>query len=762
MQKISLLIQPEIVNNFETQKYVYVDLMEEELITLTQVIQDVKDIEKIFTDFSKTFNLPASKTNNKLFKNWYNQDVIGVDNQTMSNAKIQLNHSDYKLGKIRLENVVMKNNKPSIYKVTFFGNTISLNDLIQDDELDTLSWIDNFNITQTGANVLNGLKFGLDYTIDSVSYTDAIIFPLLTHSQRYMINITGDFDNVGNIAARSSSSLNYNRVGILPEDLKPAIKVSLIIKAIEQRYGITFASGGFFETPAITNMYLWLHRDKGKMALAGIWLGNSDSYTCSGDCTSLGSFTNPYGGVQTSTGIIRYRNMANFNSSFIGIQYINDTATITVEVTPASGFETVTYDLDILDYNIMSPLVSKQSIQGTQSLVLNIGGSNGIDNTIAYGNSRDFIGRVNSSASFQFQFKITYNRRFVSDLTNSGSQSVTNQTAVFTSVSSTLTPTGGLIVMTEQIPKMKVIDFLKGIFKMHNLTAFINVNNEVVVKTLDSFYSGGDTIDLTKYIKTEQHTIESTLPFSEVKYEYPEPKTILAQEFLNLNNRKFGSLDYSSGGSTSKKYVIKAPFEHMMFERIKFAATQSGQANELTDIQYGLFIDDELNPTIGAPLLFYATNCRLDEDVNQGPDEINFVDSVRVVNGGLPPAGTRSLVDRLWLPSNTFATTPNTHPLYLKPNFETHFGNEINSFTLTNYSGNTNSLFELYYKNYITRIFNIKTRLYKYKAVLPLGILLKLSLDDKIIVGTHAYTINKMTTKLQSGETEFELLSEAP
>jgi len=44
---------------------------------------------------------------------------------------------------------------------------------------------------------------------------------------------------------------------------------------------------------------------------------------------------------------------------------------------------------------------------------------------------------------------------------------------------------------------------------------------------------------------------------------------------------------------------------------------------------------------------------------------------------------------------------------------------------------------------------------------LPLGILLELSLDDKILVGTHCYTINKMTTKLQSGETELELLSEA-
>ena len=43
--------------------------------------------------------------------------------------------------------------------------------------------------------------------------------------------------------------------------------------------------------------------------------------------------------------------------------------------------------------------------------------------------------------------------------------------------------------------------------------------------------------------------------------------------------------------------------------------------------------------------------------------------------------------------------------------------------------------------------------------MLPLHILNKLTLDDKIIIGTHDYTINKMTTKLQSGETEFELLN---
>ena len=80
MQKVILYIQPQLRNTTTTQDFVRVDLMEEDLIELTQVIQDIKDIDKVFTDYSRTFNLPASKTNSKIFKHWYNPEIDGFDN----------------------------------------------------------------------------------------------------------------------------------------------------------------------------------------------------------------------------------------------------------------------------------------------------------------------------------------------------------------------------------------------------------------------------------------------------------------------------------------------------------------------------------------------------------------------------------------------------------------------------------------------------------------------------------------------------------
>ena len=757
MQKISLLIQPFLRASGNSEKFEYLDLMDEDLITLTQVLQDVKNIDKIFTDFTKTFNLPASKTNNKIFRNWYNQDVVGFDNQTFSNAKIQLNHLDFKTGKLKLENVVMKNNKPSIYKVTFFGNTVSINDLMSEDSLDTLLWLNNFNTVATATNIKNGLKDGLDFTVDSVAYTDAIIFPLITHSQRYILDNTGQTSNVGNI---STTGDNNDKRGVLPEDLKPAIKVTLIIKAIEKRYGLTFKTGGFFDSSAMDGLYLWLHRDIGKIKTGGTWIGlqtpsNPLEYTGAGDTTELTNTLNRPGNfIMTGQGAGMFFQKRPELGSQTGTpvgDVITDGGSYSIKITPSTLSTQYTIDIMGALAGNNYVLATLQNVTGVQTLTLSLDFPNDFPYAFAI---IPIYPVINASSTFQFASEITINRNTLYRqpvITSSGviqlQQVRENKTAVFTSTATNLTPTGGAINMTDQTPKIKVVDFLKGLFKMHNLTAFVNNENEIVVKSLNNFYGGGDVLNLTEYIKTDEHTIESTLPFSEVKFEYPEPKTILAQQFLNTNNRKFGSLDFFSSGNTTKKYNIKAPFEHMIFERLTFGGTAS------TEVMYGLHLDEDLKPSLGAPLLFYANNVT----ITNSDSEINFVDSLRPTDGGLPDAGTRTSLNKFWMPANTNTTTPTQ----TKANFDLNFGNEINEYSLRNYSGITNSLFELYYKSYIQRVFNVKTRLCKFKCVLPLRVLLKLSLDDKIIVGTNLYTINKMTTKLQSGETDLELLSEA-
>ena len=65
-----------------------VDLFQDESVVLTQTIQDVKDIEKVFTDFSRTFSVPASKINNKIFQHFYNYHIIGFDARKKKDAEL--------------------------------------------------------------------------------------------------------------------------------------------------------------------------------------------------------------------------------------------------------------------------------------------------------------------------------------------------------------------------------------------------------------------------------------------------------------------------------------------------------------------------------------------------------------------------------------------------------------------------------------------------------------------------------------------------
>ena len=106
------------------------DLFGDESVSLTQTIKNAKDVSKVFTAFTQTFNVPASKANNLIFKHYYNFDINnGFDARTKKASTIELNSFPFKEGKIKLEGVTLKENVAYAYKLTFFGNTVDLKDL---------------------------------------------------------------------------------------------------------------------------------------------------------------------------------------------------------------------------------------------------------------------------------------------------------------------------------------------------------------------------------------------------------------------------------------------------------------------------------------------------------------------------------------------------------------------------------------------------------------------------------------------------------
>ena len=218
------------------------DLFEDESISITDSIKNVKDIAKVFTPFSQQFNVPASKHNSKLFKHYEDFDILNsFDARVKVDALIKLNGVDYKKGKARLQSVGLKDNKPHSYKLVFFGDTVELKDVLGEADLSSLIFQDSLNFDYDFSTVSNKFQNISD-----------VCFPLITHTKlmRYTSNA------YVSESPTAGQNLNFR-------DIKPALKVKKIIDAITTKYPELVFTGDFLNTEDFNSLYLWLHREKG-------------------------------------------------------------------------------------------------------------------------------------------------------------------------------------------------------------------------------------------------------------------------------------------------------------------------------------------------------------------------------------------------------------------------------------------------------------------------------------------------------------------
>lgn len=686
-----------------TQLYIEnqrIDLFDDEIISLTQTIQNVRDIEKVFTPFSKPFTIPASKTNNKIFKHYYNFDIDnGFDARKKANARIELNHLPFQEGKIQLEGVDMRNNKPYAYRIIFYGNTVNLKDILGEDKLSSLSWLSGFTRTYNASNVKSDLQAnGVDLTntFDSVTYSDAYVMPLIASKTRLFyrtlsgggtqyFNDDGTTNpNGGNLFDHSGGGSPHQH-GLYWQELKYGIRLYLIVKAIQESYDdIEFTSDSFILDTSSNDqyykMYMWLHRRKGFVFDDAEGSIIQELYTGFSDDTS--TFTRAF--------LVDDR-VKIFNLTG------NQTIDYSLEVRRTSGSNpfTVTIKKDGIIYAVDNSSSTPLTMTGTLS---------------------------NSSTGYEIFIEGTATETFDCEWTLTDSS--LGESGSFTRGSGQTLASDYQFRASEQIPEMKVIDFLSGLFKLFNLTAYVQSDGKIKVQTLDDFYAGGTTRDITDYVDTSESTIDVALPYKEIKFEYTGRGTEVAQLYEEEQGKGWGTEEYKIDNSLSREvYSVQVPFEHMQFEKL----TDNGTA--LSNLQVGNFIDGD-NAYFGEPLIFYWQRYT--------GTTISY----------LPDDSTHETVSTYCVPLNSVTGTSTD---------SNHFSAELNEFLPS--TTLTGSLFANYYQDYISDVFNSKRRLTKVKAYLPVGFLISYTLADTLRIATKEYKINSITTNLNTGESELELLN---
>ena len=702
MQQVQIYINNERVEMFDFES-----------VIITDSIKDVRDVNKIFTEYSQTFSLPASKANNKIFKHYYNNDISnGFDSRVRVPANIELNSIPYKNGYIKLEGVDLRNNNPHAYRITFFGNTVSLKDLLGDDLLGSLSWLDNFNLNYSSDDIKAKLTTSTNKVIDSVTYTRPIQVPLVTHSQRLYYDTTGghshdDFGS-GNLYYEPPPAHTH---GVKWNELKYAIRLEIIIKAIEKKYTIAngYSQNLVFSTdffnPATSNdfseLYMWLHRLKGKVTNGG--QVETFSYTVS-------EFTDADKTQSSMTNsLLRLKSFGQVDGS---------NNLLKLNLTPIQASASTNYSF----------IVFRDGVSVYSSGI--ISGSVGNLNIPVVINT-DYSIQISTTESISFG-NISWNYSYY----DSETESTVNEDYV---TSGTVAiPETFEFVITQQMPKMKVLDFLTAIFKMFNLVAYIE-GTEIIVKTLDDYYLEGITHDITKYIDVSESQTNSVLPFREIVFGYEGLGSFLANKHNELFNEEWGTEEYKTENSsifTGGIYQYSIPLEHMKFERL----LNIENINPPTNIQYGYCVDDKQESYIGKPIVFY---------IALKTQEISFVDEVDPIDN---TPSTHVPIQTYYVPANSNLIAPD-----LEDRQSINFSPESDEWELT---PNKRSLFNKYHSNYISGIFNKTNRLTKMTAFLPLRVLLRYTLKDRFVISGKSYKINSIETNMYDGKSQLELLSD--
>lgn len=661
-----------------------VDMFKDESVSITQSIQNVKDIGKIFTDFTKTFSVPASKTNNKIFKHYYNFDIIdGFDARIKKDANIELNNLPFRNGKIKLEGVDLKNNTPHTYRITFFGSTVTLKDLLGEDKLQSLDLTDHDKV-YSNTDVRSALSFDPE--------NEDVIVPLISQKRLFYDSGSHTDDGEGNLYYDTGHTQDLH--GVLWSDLKYAIRVDAILQAIKNKYNLTF-SNDFLNASNehYYNLFMWLHRKKGAVEnLTGVNQSIINGWT-----GTIGDYDDTLTKMASST-------------------------TLRVAGTPT---EYLAYSLDL---NSTTTSTYKVSLQKDGVEVFNTGN---VTNSVTIDQSDFDIEQGDYTVYIESDTDITFTLiRW--DIEYRVAQGEPLATATY-SIEPYSHTSFFAFAISQQIPEMKTIDFLTGIFKMFNLTAFVDKNtDDIIVKTLDDFYSDGNSYDITKYVDVNKSSVNIALPYKEINFYHDDTKTFLASKHNQLFGKVWGKESYIGGEKLDGSiYNVKTPFSQLKYERLVNIANGG-----TTTVQVGYFVDDNEEDYFGKPLLFYPIR------QSTNTTTISFLTNE-----------TTHVQQTVYnIPSNSIALARSTS----KKN--------MNFFAETNeYTGGgdfTDTLFEMYYKNYITSVFNPKNRISKVTAYLPLRILLNYSLADRFIINGSSYKINSITTNLENGKSEIELLND--
>ena len=530
-----------------------VDLFNDETVELSRQVKDLQDLSSVWTDYTQNFQIPASDTNNQIFSDWFDENVVlgGWNPNEGKNGTLFINALPVYDGRVELIGCKFKDGLPQLYNIVFYGTTKRIFDKWKQDLLNSISW-DAFNHTADYSNIQLSWNQSL--------LSGDILWPIADYNQGWRYSTMKGVN--GNIR---------DPRGIEVDDLRPSIRLRAMLTHVFAAADYTL-SGSFLTRPEMDKLYVLPMQTAGPLYdptyyQAGTFNASINPFTYTTSTFGTLAYTrlifpnvvtNPSGNYDSSTGIYTANRYGNY-SFYVGV-----------------------------DVNIVG--------SGSINFVWMVNGR--VQKSQSFNTSTGGPWYVYFDSPLSAQDEVSFGYRTYS--------TVTSPTIIYMACSAAPQGIKGTTVsMADAMPKVQIKDFVNGVLKMFNCVLVPTGEKTIEIHNLNDWYLAGAMKNWSPFMDiTDIEHDKLPIPKT-ISMKHKENGMLASDYYRMINTRDYGSVEFSP--------LIDYPTDNFELESIFCVivpqqmdeVNANGQKVRTTDLQIPVFMDQDSNSLQLDLTLFY-------------------------------------------------------------------------------------------------------------------------------------------------------------
>lgn len=655
-----------------------VDLFNDESIPLTRQLKDLMNLATIWTDYTKDFQIPASDTNNEIFANWFDENmvIVGWNPNIGKNATIFIHGLPVFEGRVELIGCKFKDGLPQLYNIIFYGTTKKILDAWGETLMNEVDWT-AYNHTASYANVLSSW--------DQTLLSGDILWPIADYNQQWRYSTLSGVN--GNIR---------NPRGVEVDDLRPAIRLRAMLTTAFEQVGYTL-SGSFLTRPEMDDLYILPMQTAGPLydpeyTLPGTFDASVGPYTFVTRTTGVVNYTkiiypavgtNPSGNYDTATGIYTPNRTGNY------------TMRIGVNVSFISVLNTSISFVFMVNGRVMNTFVQTTNTVGTTYFSANLVLNSGDKVTIGY----------NTFSTIAAASILTFD-------CSKAPQGINGTT----------------VGMGDAMPQKPIKDFINGVLQGFNCILLPIGEKEIEIHNLADWLALGTTKNWSRYIDTKDIQHDKIPIPRHISMEHQESTCLANAYYKQINQREFGSIkvmpliDYPTD-----EFNVQTPF-HVIAPQAMNEVNFNGQIVRRTELNIPVFLDSDFKPVQQDYTLFYY-------------------------------GGKQSISDPYYFDNVNQYVLPLMTPYSDYPTLSTSYSNAFGLELSLRGDAPVKTMYDMYWNEYLSRMYSTQSRVVKMTAVLPVGEWLNLDLNDTIAISSNYYKIQSIQYDMLTEIANLELVT---